>query len=198
MKLRCLLVCLAILISLVFYLQLPKQDQKTQATFSPVAANPTNQIDISKLTLTDYNHIFEKHNVVFISRDNSQKQVYFDDKHLQSLEMSPSQKQAAFYYDPNETDERKESKLSLMIFDLTNKSVKEVFHTAHPSWDVRSDLHWLGAADGYWITISMDIASIRKNPAFKIKQLFSQFFKLHHGKSLYHIEGNRQYNGNHP
>lgn len=144
MKLRYLLVYLAVLISLVFYLQLPKQDQKAQAIFSPVAANPTNQIDISKLTLTDYNHIFEKHNVVFISRDNSQKQVYFDDKQLQSLDLSPSQKQAAFYYDPNETNELKEHKLSFIILDLEGKNTKEIFHTSNPNWDVRSDLHWLG------------------------------------------------------
>ncbi len=144
MKLRYLLVCLAVLIGSVFYSQLAQQEQKTQSTFSPVAANSTNQIDISKLTLTDYGHVFEKHNVVFTSRDNSEKQVYFDDKQLQSLELSPSQTQVAFSYDPNETDELKENELSLMIFDLTNKSVKEVFHTAHPSWDVRSNLHWLG------------------------------------------------------
>lgn len=144
MKLRYLLVCLAVLIGSVYYLQLARQEQKPQAIFSPVAANQTNQIDISELTLTDYNHISEKYNVVFISRDNSQKQVYFDDKQLQSLEISPSQTQAAFYYDPNETDGFKEHELSLMVFDLTNKSVKEIFHTTHPSWDVRSDLHWLG------------------------------------------------------
>lgn len=144
MKLKILLICFAVLIGLVFYFQLTGQEEKTQATFSSTAVNLTNQIDISKLRLTDYSHVFEKHNVVFISRDNSEKQVYFDDKQLQSLELSPSQTQAAFYYNPNETDELKENELSLMIFDLTNKSVKEVFHTVHPSWDVRSDLHWLG------------------------------------------------------
>ncbi|MDA1317172.1 MAG: hypothetical protein O3B87_04065 [bacterium] len=144
MKLRYFFACFAVLISLVFYLRLPKQDQKAQAIFSPVAANPTNLIDISKLTLDAYKHISEENGAVFVLKNNSQKQVYFDDKQLQSLEISPSQKQAAFYYDPNETDELKEHELSLMIFGLTNKSVKEVFHTTHPSWDVRSNLHWLG------------------------------------------------------
>ncbi len=144
MTLRYLLVCLAVLIGSVFYLQLARQVKKTQATFSPVVANPTNQIDINKLTLEDYKHISEENRAVFVSKKDSQKQVYFDDKQLKSLKVSPSQRQVAFSYDPNETEEVKESELSLMIFDLTNKSFKEVFHTAHPSWDVRSDLHWLG------------------------------------------------------
>ncbi|HOZ03224.1 MAG TPA: hypothetical protein PKX78_01870 [Candidatus Woesebacteria bacterium] len=144
MKFRYLLVCLAVLIGSVFYLQLARQEQNTRATFSPVAVNSTNLIDINKLTLEDYKHISEENGAVFVSKKDFHKQVYFDDKQLQSLEMSPSQTQTAFYYSPNETDELKESELSLMIFDLTNKSVKEVFHTTHPSWDVRSDLHWLG------------------------------------------------------
>ncbi|MFZ5376791.1 MAG: hypothetical protein ACOZAN_03965 [Patescibacteria group bacterium] len=145
MKFRYLLVCIAVLIGSVFYLQLARQEQNTRATFSPVVANSTNLIDINKLTLEDYKHISEENGAVFVSKKDSQKQIYFDDiQQLQSLEMSPSRTQAAFYYNPNETDKLKESELSLMIFDLTNKSFKEVFHTTHPSWDVRSDLHWLG------------------------------------------------------
>jgi hypothetical protein len=134
---------LVALISLVS-IRLETNVSKVESSFSPVAANPTNLIDISKLTSEDYRYISEENSSVFVSKKDSQIQVYFDDKQLQSLEMSPSGKQVVFSYDPNETDELKESELSLMTFDLTNKSVKEVFHTVHPSWDVRSDLHWLG------------------------------------------------------
>ncbi|MBU0578917.1 hypothetical protein KKE34_05465 [Patescibacteria group bacterium] len=144
MKLRYILVCLSVLIGLVFYLQLARQEQKTQATFSPVAANPTNLVDIGKLTLEDYKHISEESGVVFVSKKDSQKQIYFDDKQLQSLEMSPSQKQVAFSYNPNETEELKENELSLMLLDLDSKKVKEIFHTTFPSWDVAGNPDWLG------------------------------------------------------
>lgn len=144
MKLRYLLVCLAVLIGSVFYLQFTLQQQKTQATFSPVAANQTNQIDIGKLTLEDYKHISEENGAVFVSRNDFQKQVYFNDKQLQSLAMSPSQKQVAFSYDPNETEELEKSELSLMLLDLNSKKVKAIFHSTFPSWDVAENPDWLG------------------------------------------------------
>jgi len=144
MKLKYLVVCLTVLIGSIFYFQLARQEQRSQATFSLVAANPTNLIDIGKLTLEDYQHISEENGAVFLSKKDSQKQVYFDDKQLQSLEMSPSQKQVAFSYDPNETEELKESELSLMIFDIDSKKVKEVFHTTFPFWDVAGNPGWLG------------------------------------------------------
>ena len=94
--------------------------------------------------MEDYQHISEKSGAVFVSEKDFQKQVYFDDKQLQSLEMSPSQKQVAFSYDPNETEELKESELSIMIFDLDSKKVKEIFYTAFPSWDIAGNPDWLG------------------------------------------------------
>lgn len=144
MKLRYILVCLAVLIGSFFYLQLAQQEQKTRATSPPVAANHADLIDISKLTLEDYKYISEESGSVFVSKKDTQKQVYFDNKQLQSLEISPFQKQVAFSYDPSETKELKESELSLMLFDLSSKKVKQIFHTTFPSWDVAGNPDWLG------------------------------------------------------
>jgi len=141
-----LLFCCIPVVSILFGVtSFLSQKSLTKSPFSLVAANPKNLIDISKLSRSDYDNIFiEDYGAVFVYKNNSPKQIYFDDKQLQSLALSPSQQQVAFSYDPNETDESKEDELSLMILDLVNKSTKEIFHTTFPSWDVTSKPQWLG------------------------------------------------------
>lgn len=145
MKQKGLILFFCITIVLVLFGATSPSPQKPiiKSTFSSVTANPKNLIDISQLSQSDYDHISVKdYGGVFVYKDDSPKQVYFDGKQLQSLELSPSQKKVAFYY---YSDEPEDKELSLRLLDLGNASTREIFHTTFPAWDVRSDLHWLGS-----------------------------------------------------
>lgn len=121
----------------------------TEPFFSLTPLSQTNLIDIRKLSEFDYGYIStEGYEDVFVHTNDSLKQVYFDDKQLQSLELSPSQKKVAFYYF---SDEPEGQELSLILLDLNSGNISEIFHTAFPSWDVRSHLHWLGDNNLFFI-----------------------------------------------
>ncbi|PIR42319.1 hypothetical protein CO058_01100 [candidate division WWE3 bacterium CG_4_9_14_0_2_um_filter_35_11] len=92
--------------------------------FLPVSANTKNLINVSDL-----------------SKDDSQKQVYFDDKPLRSLELSPSGKQVAFFCVPNN---QSSEELSLILLEKESNASQTIYHTQFASWDVTSNLHWLG------------------------------------------------------
>lgn len=62
------------------------------------------------------------------------------DRAIQPLTLSPSEKQAVFkHQSKNSTDE-----ISIILVDMHSKTKKEIFHTTFASWDVTSDIHWLG------------------------------------------------------
>jgi hypothetical protein len=120
----------------------PQQNERDTAHFSHITVNSKNFIDVSKLVISDYEHISRKvGGEVYITKDNSFKQVFFNNKQLRSLKSSPSLNQAAFSYYP---DEPSDQELSLAVLDFESGVVKEIFHTNFPSWDITSDVHWLG------------------------------------------------------
>lgn len=134
--------CITVVFILFEVTSLLPQKSSTKSSFSLVAVNPTNLIDINKLSQSDWDNVsIEDYGGVFVYKNDSPKQVYFNDKQLQSLELSPSRKKVAFYY---YSDEPEDHELSLRLLDLDNTSTREIFHTTFPSWDVRSGLHWLG------------------------------------------------------
>lgn len=114
---------------------------KVEFSFSPVSTNPTNVIDIRSVSLDNYQHVVEESDAVFITKDNSQKQVHFNDKQLRSFILSPSHNQVAFTYYP---DEPEDQVLSVVLLDVGTRSTEEIFHTIFPSWDVTSNPQWLG------------------------------------------------------
>ncbi len=129
-----LLVALILLASI----RLETNVSKVKSSFSPVAVNPKNLIDIQKLTLLDFDNTFQrKSGGVFVSTGGLEKQVYFNDKPLQHFTLSPS-RQAIFSYEPSDQE------LSIMLRNLNSGEAHEIFHTIDPSWDVTGDLHWLG------------------------------------------------------
>lgn len=142
MKRKCILVCLLILLfSLLIIAKFLSKDQ-IKFSFSPLATNPTNLIDINELTKEDYKQVFEgDYNDVHVRKGNSSKQVYYHDKPLISFKLSPTKKQAFFSYHP---DDVSNEDLSLVLINLDSGQQKEIFHTTFSSWDVRSDVHWLG------------------------------------------------------
>ncbi|PIQ73242.1 hypothetical protein COV58_03530 [Candidatus Roizmanbacteria bacterium CG11_big_fil_rev_8_21_14_0_20_36_8] len=129
---------LVVLISLAF-VRLQTNVSEVESSFSPVAANPTNLIDIQKMIPFDFENTSQgKFDGVFASKDGSEKQVYFNDKPLRDFALSPSRQQAIFSYEPGDQE------LSIMLLDLNEGKTWEIFYSNHPSWDVTSDLHWLG------------------------------------------------------
>lgn len=84
--------------------------------FSPVSTNTTNLINVSDLSKDNY-------------------------RLLQSLELSPSGKQVAFFYAPND---KSSEELSLVLLEKENNISSDIYHTKFASWDVTSNLHWFG------------------------------------------------------
>ncbi len=102
-----------------------------------------NNIDITKLSINDYDFLSKyKQNKVVLIKDAYQKQLLYNQKPVSSAELSPSQQQVAFSYfiEPGGSAD----KIALMIFDLHNGKFKQVYQTNFGSWDITSDLHWLG------------------------------------------------------
>lgn len=98
-------------------------------------------IEVSSLQISDYTFLSKEQNEVFFTKEGDYKQVYFHQRPLRSIELSPTQKQAAFLYHPDETSYEN---ASLVIFDTQTGTFEEVYHTFNSFWDVTSDLHWLG------------------------------------------------------
>ncbi|MBU0978380.1 MAG: hypothetical protein ABIJ03_04005 [Patescibacteria group bacterium] len=134
--------CFPVVLILFISANFLSRKQQLVSSFSPVASNSTNLIDIGNLNRTDYEQVFEgKYNGVYVIKDDFQKQVYFNDKPLQSLELSPSLDKVAFFYRLNNSSSKA---LSLTLLNLDDGETREIFHTDFPSWDVTSSLHWLG------------------------------------------------------
>jgi len=113
-----------------------------QSSFSLVTTNPTNMIDVLKLNQVDYQYISRgEYNTVFLANNQGKKQVYYNDRPLKSLALSPSETQVAFLYPPasQSLDE-----LALVLLEGKNGTTRQIYHTKFASWDVTSDLHWLG------------------------------------------------------
>jgi len=113
------------------------------AASSPVGLTLENTIDISGLRITDYNFLSKgEKNEIFLIRDGYEKRLFSNQSPITSIGLSSSQKQAAFFY--LLTPKTSTDNIALTIFNLRNNMFKEVYRTSHASWDIRSDLHWLG------------------------------------------------------
>ena len=141
MKQRCILGCLLTIFSLLIIPKFLSKEQ-VKSSFSPVATNPTNLIDISKLIKEDYKQVFEGNfNDVQVKNEKSSKQVYYHDKPIRSFKLSPTENKAIFSY---HLDDASDEELSLILIDLDTGAQREVFHTTFASWDVTSNPQWLG------------------------------------------------------
>src|SRR3989339_42469 len=133
----CSFVLLALVTSRYFFSQ-----KQIVTSFSPVVVSPpTNRIDVLSLSKDDYEKIQKgKYNAVFITKkDGAKKQVHYNDKALLSLALSPSQKQAAFFYLPND---QSSEELSFILLSLESGMTRQVYYTFLS--DMGSGIHWLG------------------------------------------------------
>ena len=62
-------------------------------------------------------------------------------KSIQSVAFSPSGEQVAFTYVYNHEDSEM---LSLHLLNLQTQEDREIFYSTFPSWDMTSDIQWLG------------------------------------------------------
>ncbi len=117
------------------------QKKYTITVQTPIPSDLTHLINVTNLSKNDYDHIFENDdNYVYIIKNGFQKQLVFDNKPVKSIELSPNDKQIAFFYEP---DNKSKDVLSLMITHLENNISEEKYHTNFASWDATSNLHWL-------------------------------------------------------
>lgn len=106
-----------------------------------VEATSGNAIDIADINSFHYAFLSEKgKNQVFFTKNRSEKQVFYMNKPLTSIALSPSKQYIAFFY---RTSEETTEDVSLTTLDIENHQFKEVYHTSSASWDVRGSLHWL-------------------------------------------------------
>lgn len=135
-----LVLCLSIILILIGIYFFSRKQVGT--SFLSVATNPTDLVDVFDLSEDDYGHISEgKYNEVFLTENQNQKQVYYNDKPLRSLALSSSQKQIAFFYLSND---QSSEELSLILLDRESGQARQIYHTQSASWDVTSSIHWLG------------------------------------------------------
>jgi len=136
-----LFVLLALVTSRYFFPQ--KQQQQIVVSLSPspvIVSPPPNRIDVFSLSKEDYEKIQAEYNDVFLIRkDEGKKQVYYNDKPLWSLALSPSQKQAAFLYLPNK---QSSEELSFILLSLESGMTKQVYYAFISN--MGSGIHWLG------------------------------------------------------
>ena len=112
------------------------------SSFSSVTAHPANLVDILSLDRDDFRYISKgKYNTVFLTNNQGRRQIFYNDKPLRYLALSPSQTQVSFFYAPNN---QSSEELTLILLEKENGAFREIFQTRFASWDVRSDLHWLG------------------------------------------------------
>lgn len=141
---RYLFICVFVLLSVVVGAQLfPRKQIPFSSSSVTTNLASLNLIDVGDLGRADYERVLgEKYYEVFIIKGGSRKRVYFNDKPLQSLELSPSRKRVAFSYFSSSLTAEEE--LSIRLLDLDSGENKEVYHTTFPSWDVTSKVHWIG------------------------------------------------------
>ncbi|PJE63120.1 hypothetical protein COU88_01245 [Candidatus Roizmanbacteria bacterium CG10_big_fil_rev_8_21_14_0_10_39_6] len=106
-----------------------------------VEATSENSVDVVDINVSDYKFVSEGgQNKVLFTKKNIEKQVFYDEKPLTSIALSPSQSKVGFFYRPNVkiTEEA-----SLIIFDMQERTLQEVYRTTFASWDVTGKIHWL-------------------------------------------------------
>jgi len=102
-------------------------------------------IDISSIRISDYSFLSRgRQNEVFFTKYGDKRQVFYDIKPVTSMALSPSKKQVAFFYFPNN---KTREEVSLVIYDFQKKAFREIYHTSHASWDFTGGLNWL--SDSY-------------------------------------------------
>jgi len=102
----------------------------------------SDHLDIRDLNEDDFRYIFEgDHNELFVMTDKSDQKLYFQGHPIKSIAFSPSKTQMAITYRP---DKLTGEVLSLALLNLINGTSREIFHTEFPSWDITSDVQWLG------------------------------------------------------
>lgn len=127
-----------VLISFVLFFLL---GQKNIDSFLPQAPYSSIKVDIRALNNNEYKNIFEgDNNELYLMTDHSDQKIYFDKKPLQAIIPSPSGRQTAIAYTfESSTGEG----FAISLLDL-NSETREIFSTEFPSWDITSDIQWLG------------------------------------------------------
>jgi hypothetical protein len=115
--------------------------QKNIDSFSPQAPYSSTKVDIRTLNTNEYKNIFEgDNNELYLMTDNSDQQIYFEKKPLQAIIPSPSGRQTVLVYRFDSVTGEGLA-ISLLGFD---RKISEIFSTEFPSWDITSDIQWLG------------------------------------------------------
>src|SRR3989344_2354540 len=79
-------------------------------------------IDISSIRISDYSFLSRgRQNEVFFTKYGDKRQVFYDIKPVTSMALSPSKKQVAFFYFPNN---KTREEVSLVIYDFQKHILK--------------------------------------------------------------------------
>jgi len=133
------LIFLPVLIILVVGGFLLFQRSYTKSSFNDVAhVGPINILDLNE---SDYESILMgKNDKVLLISNQENRQVSYDNKLVTSMALSPTKKQVAFLYQPNS---QSSEELTLALLGGGN-TIQEIYHTQFASWDITSNIHWLG------------------------------------------------------
>lgn len=99
-------------------------------------------LDIRTLRNDDYKYIFEgDRGELYITTNEVDQKLFFAGHPVRSIAVSPSREYVAIsHWSNDQVDEN----LSLVLFDVTNRTSKEIFNTNFSSWDMTNDPQWLG------------------------------------------------------
>lgn len=115
--------------------------QKNVDSLSSQAPYFSTKVDIRTLNNNEYKNIFEgDNNELYLMTDKSDQKIYFEKKPLQAIIPSPSGRQTAIVY-KFDSPTGEGLAVSLLGFDW---ETREIFSTEFPSWDITSDIQWLG------------------------------------------------------
>lgn len=127
-----------VLITFVLFLLL---GQKNIDSFLPNAPYSSSKVDIRTLNNNEFKNIFEgDNNELYIMTGNSDQKIFFEEKPLQAIIPSPSGRQTAIAYT---FDSPAGEGLAVSLLGH-NRKAREIFSTEFPSWDITSDIQWLG------------------------------------------------------
>lgn len=115
--------------------------QKNAIIFPSISTEYSDAVDIRTLNDNEYKNIFEgENNELYLMTDNSDQKIYFERKPLQAIVPSPSGLQTAIAYT---FDSPTGEGLTVALVDHA-REIREIFSTEFPSWDITSDIQWLG------------------------------------------------------
>jgi|GEM_PF-6153563 len=103
----------------------------------------TNTVDIQSLDIIELQKVLSEDYKVYLISKNLKKQIYFNNMPIQSLTLSPSQQQVAFFYESTQPSTEGLA-LALNILDFSDNKMTEIYNTTFPSWDVTSKVNWIG------------------------------------------------------